>query len=154
MRWPHCARSNVSPTEADYTLRIRQMDKSTPMDEISGYIIQADIARNLIEVRYRGRVTAAEVKAVHGEVLNLLPQMRQGFTFLADLSSLESMELECVADITKIMDACNAAGIGTVIRIVPDPRKDIGLNILSIIHYRRGVHVLTCQNSAEAQRAI
>jgi hypothetical protein len=124
------------------------------MDETSGYLIQGDVSRNLIEVRYRGRVTAADVKAVHEEVLNLLTQMRQGFTFLADLSSLESMELDCVSDITKIMDACNAAGIGAVIRIVPDPRKDIGLNILSIIHYRRGVHVLTCQNSAEAQRAI
>jgi hypothetical protein len=131
-----------------------QKDGSTQMDVTSGYLIQGDISRNLIELRYRGRVTAAEVKAVHEEVLNLLPQMRQGFTLLADLSTLESMELDCVADITKIMDACNAAGIGTVVRIVPDPRKDIGLNILSIIHYRRGVHVLTFQNSAEAQRAI
>ena len=72
------------------------MDESTNMDLTSGYLIQGDISRNLIEVQYRGRVTAAEVKAVHEKVLNLLPQMRQGFTFLADLSSLESMELDCV----------------------------------------------------------
>ena len=124
------------------------------MDEKFSYVIQGHIDRNLIEVRYQGRVTAEEVKEVHGKVLVLLPKMRQGFTFLADLSGLESMELDCVVGITKIMDACNAAGIGTVVRIVPDPRKDIGLNILSIIHYRRGVHVLTCQNSAEAERVI
>lgn len=99
-------------------------------------------------------MTAPVVKEVYKELMNLLPNMRQGFTFLADLSGLESMDLDCVADITKIMDACNAAGIGTVVRIVPDPRKDIGLNILSIIHYRRGVHVLTFQNSAEAERAL
>ncbi len=124
------------------------------MDKTSSYLVQGDISRNLIEVRYLGRVTAAEVKAVSEKVIELLPKMRQGFTFLADLSGLESMGLDCVADITKIMDACNAAGIGTVVRIVPDPRKDIGLKILSIIHYRRGVHVLTCQNSAEAEQLI
>ena len=62
-------------------LKISRMDESTQMDATSGYLIQADISRNLIEVRYRGRVTAAVVKAVHEEVLNLLPQMRQGLTF-------------------------------------------------------------------------
>jgi hypothetical protein len=124
------------------------------MDDISDCLVQVDIARNLIEVRYEGRVSVAEVKAVSERVMELLPQLRTGYTFLADLSRLESMELDSVTYITKIMDACNATGIGTVVRIVPDPRKDIGLNILSIIHYRRGVHVLTFQNSEEAERAL
>jgi hypothetical protein len=124
------------------------------MEEAPSYFIQADMSRNLIEVRYRGNVAVADVMAVSEKVMDLLPHMRRGFTFLADLSSLESMELDCVAAITGIMDACNASGIGTVVRIVPDPRKDIGLNILSIIHYRRGVHVINCENSTEAERAI
>ena len=124
------------------------------MDENTGNIVRGDTSRNLIEVRYRGHVAAADAKAVSEKVMGLLPQMRQGFTFLADLSCLDSMDLDCLADITRVMDACNAAGIGTVVRIVPDPRKDIGFNILSIIHYSRGVHVITCQNSAEAERLI
>jgi hypothetical protein len=124
------------------------------MDKASESTVHGDATRNLIEVRYRGRVTAVEAKAVSAVVMDLLPQMRQGFTFLADLSNLESMELDCAPYITKIMDVCNVAGIGTVVRIIPDPRKDIGFNILSIIHYRRGVHVLTFQNSAEAERAL
>jgi hypothetical protein len=124
------------------------------MESQPGYLFRGDIDRNLIEVRYRGRVSVGDVSAVYERVAELLPQMREGFTFLADLSELESMGLDCMGGITKIMDACNAAGIGTVVRIIPDPRKDIGLNILSIIHYRRGVHLLTFQNSAEAERAI
>jgi hypothetical protein len=124
------------------------------MDKNSGNTVQGDPSRNLIEVRYQGRVSVAEVRAVSEGVMDLLPQMRQGFTFLADLSCLESMELDCVVEITRIMDACNSAGIGTVVRIIPDPRKDIGLNILSIIHYRRGVHVITCQNAEEAERVL
>ena len=128
--------------------------ETSQMNESPGYIVERDTRRNLIAVRYRGRVSAADVKAACGEVVSLLPEMRKGFTFLADLSELDSMGLECLTDITQIMDVCNAAGIGTVVRIIPDPRKDIGLKILSIIHYRRGVHVITCQNSAEAERVI
>jgi hypothetical protein len=124
------------------------------MDKKPGFTVRCDVSRNLIEVTYRGKVSIAEVKAVSEKVQELLPQLRQGFTFLADLSSLESMELDSVGEITKIMDVCNTAGIGTVVRIIPDPRKDIGLNILSIIHYRRGVRVITCQTAAEAERVI
>jgi hypothetical protein len=124
------------------------------MDTPLNYVVKNDASRNLIEVKYIGCVTAAEVKAVYDRVIDLLPQMRRGFTFVADLSNLDSMGLDCVSDITRIMDACNAAGIGTVVRIVPDPRKDIGLNILSIIHYRRGVHILTFQDTSEAERAL
>ncbi len=124
------------------------------MDKKPSFTVRCDISRNLIEVTYSGKVSIADVRAVSKTVQELLPQLRQGFTFLADLSGLESMELDSVGDITKIMDFCNAAGIGTVVRIIPDPRKDIGLNILSIIHYRRGVHMITCQTAAEAERVI
>lgn len=146
-----CARRQA---RLGYLQKRQETKVDARMDKTSGSMVHGDISRNLIVVRYRGRVAAAEVKAVSEKVMDLLPQMRQGFTFLADLSCLESMELDCMADITKIMDACNSTGIGTVVRIVPDPRKDIGLNILSIIHYRRGVHVITCQNSEEAERVI
>jgi hypothetical protein len=124
------------------------------MDGQPGYKVRGDVEGNLIEILYRGCVGSSDVVAVYEKVCALLPLMRQGFTLLADLSALESMDLECVVYITRIMDACNKSGIGTVVRIVPDPKKDIGLNILSIIHYRRGVHVLTFQNLAEAERAI
>jgi hypothetical protein len=124
------------------------------MDKKPAFTVRCDVSRNLIEVTYSGKVSIAEVKAVSESVRELLPQLRHGFTFLADLSSMESMELDSVGEITKIMDACNAAGIGTVVRIIPDPRKDIGLNILSIIHYGHGVRKITCQTAAEAERVI
>jgi hypothetical protein len=124
------------------------------MDRPAEGTVRFDPSRNLIELRYGGNVAAADVRAVSEKIMDLLPQMRKGFTLLADLSGLESMDLDSVPDITKIMDACNAAGIGTVVRVIPDPKKDIGLNILSIIHYRRGVRVITCQTYAEAERVL
>jgi hypothetical protein len=124
------------------------------MEQIAAGWVEADVGRNLIEVRYAGHVRPPEVVAVLGKVTTLLPTFRPGFTFLADLSALESMDVECGLPISQLMDLCNAAGIGTVVRIIPDPRKDIGLKILSIIHYRRGVRVLTFQDGAEARRAL
>jgi hypothetical protein len=34
---------------------------------------------------------------------------------------------------------------------LPERRKEIGLKILSVIHYWRGVHVLTYENAAKAK---
>ena len=113
-----------------------------------------DASRNIIRMSYRGHAAAAEMKAFAGKVRSLLPGVRKGFTVLTDLSGLDSMELDCVTDLTKMMDEFKAKGVDTVVRIVPDPAKDIGFNILSVVHYRRGVHVVTCQTAEEAERVL
>jgi hypothetical protein len=116
--------------------------------------VQLDASRNLVRVRFQGHVAPADTKGYVERVMSLLPQVRKGFTVLTDLSGLDSMELDCVTGLTKVMDAFRAKGVGTVVRIVPDPSKDIGFNILSVVHYRRGVKVITCQTAAEAERVI
>ena len=124
------------------------------MEATPSYSFRWDPSRNLIEIHYRGRVGVPDVRVVAEWVRDALLQVSKGFTLLVDLTSLESMELDCAVEIARIMDACNAAGIGTVARIIPDRKKDIGLNILSIIHYKRGVHVLTFEDLAEARSLI
>jgi hypothetical protein len=116
--------------------------------------VRYDAGDNIIRMWYRGHVAAAEMKAFEEDVMALLPQARKGFTVLTDLSGLDSMELDCMSSLTKAMDEFKAKGIGAVVRIVPDPSKDIGFNILSVVHYRRGVRVVTCQTAEEAERAI
>jgi hypothetical protein len=116
--------------------------------------LQVDAARNLVRISYVGHVTAAVVAACAKEVEKHLPDMRAGFTVVTDLSGLESMALDCVPHLTRIMDLSRAQGIGTVVRIIPDRDKDIGFNILSIIHYRRGVKIITCETAVEAERAL
>lgn len=105
-------------------------------------------------MRYSGVVTAAQMKAGVAEVERLLPQLRTGFSALVDLTQLDSMEFECAPFITRIMDLCKAKGIALVVRVIPDPAKDIGLNILSITHYRGQVRIVTCKTLAEAERVL
>lgn len=116
--------------------------------------ITLDASRNLLHIRFRGSVTAAAMAAYVGQVESLLSQLRPGFTILTDLSRLDSMELDCVRPLTKVMDLCRIRGVGTVVRVIPDPTKDIGFNILALTHYRRDVHIVTCATLAEAELAI
>jgi hypothetical protein len=116
--------------------------------------LQVDAARNLIRIRYRGHVTPSDMQTGLAGVESLLSQLRADFTLLTDLSGLDSMDLDCVTHLTKLMDRIRAGGVRTVVRVVPDPAKDIGFKILSIIHYRRGVRIVTCETLAEAERAL
>jgi hypothetical protein len=41
-----------------------------------------------------------------------------------------------------------------VVRVIPDPQKDIGLNILSLFHYRKRVRIVTCETLDEARKVL
>ena len=116
--------------------------------------VEVDAARNLARTQFFGNVTAEQMKSGVAEVERHLLGLRAGFAVLADLSGLETMELECAPHLSKIMDLCRAHGVGLVVRVIPDPSKDIGLNILSLIHYRGKVRIVTCETLAEAERAL
>jgi ABC-type transporter Mla MlaB component len=116
--------------------------------------LEVDATRNLVRLRYCGNVTAVEMQACARQAGALMPQMKVGFTVLVDLSGLENMALDCVPYLSKIMDLCKAQGVGLVVRVIPDPTKDIGLNILSLIHYRGKVRIVTCDTLAEAEKLM
>jgi hypothetical protein len=115
---------------------------------------EVDKAQNLFTVRYTGRITSAEAKRAAEEVETVLQGLQPGFRLLTDMSGLESMALESVPHLERMMDVCNDKGVGLVVRIIPDPHKDIGMNIMSLFHYRRGVRIITCATAEEAQEAL
>jgi hypothetical protein len=41
-----------------------------------------------------------------------------------------------------------------VVRVIPDPHRDIGLQIMSYFHYSGDVQILTCQTLAEAEEIL
>jgi hypothetical protein len=48
------------------------------------------------------------------------------------------------------MDLIDQRGVGLIVRVIPDPSKDIGLSILTIFHYPRQPRIITCNTLAEA----
>ena len=115
---------------------------------------EVDSAKNLLKISYTQRVTPEETRRGAERIASLLDKLQPGFRLLTDLLRLESMDLGCVPHIEGVMDLCDQKGIQKVVRIIPDPHKDIGLNIMSLFHYQRRVLIVTCETMEEATRAL
>jgi hypothetical protein len=106
--------------------------------------------RQLLYLSYIGRVSVKELEAGLSEIGKLLEDLTSGIRVLGDFSALEKFEPNCAREIGKAMELCDQKGAELVVRIIPDPGKDIGLNILTVFHYRRRPRIVTCKNLAEA----
>ena len=116
--------------------------------------IEADKSKNLLKISFAQRVDLEEAKRCEDKVRILLADVQPGFQLLTDLSGLESMDLACVRYIERVMDHFNKKGVAKVVRVIPDPHKDIGFNILSLFHYRHGIPIVTCDTLEEAMQIL
>jgi len=64
------------------------------------------------------------------------------------------MDYACAPLIDEAMDLIDCRGVSLVVRIVPDPKKDIGFRVMSMFHYRPEVNVVTVETVEEAQRVL
>ena len=83
-------------------------------------------------------------------IRQVIPSIQPGFQLLVDMTDLESMAIGCAPHIKELMDTCNAIGVRRIIRIIPNPKLDIGFQIMSYFHYRDDVHIVTCENLDQA----
>ena len=113
-----------------------------------------DKRRQLLQVRYSDHVSEDEAKACARRVQELLSDVSDGFCLLTDLCDLDEMVLACGPWIDQMMDALNTKGVRRVVRVVPNPEKDIGLGIMSLFHYDRQVRVVTCKSREEAEQHL
>jgi len=109
---------------------------------------------NLLTVSYRQHVTLTELQQLRPQIEALLQQLQPGFQLLTDLSGLDSMDYACAEEIGQLMNLWRAKGLGKVVRIISDPKKDIGFKVLSYFHYGHDVPVATCETVAEAMEHL
>jgi anti-anti-sigma regulatory factor len=112
--------------------------------------IELDESRNLLTIGYSGHVNPDETHRCAEEIHLAVTKLKPGFRLLVDLTHLQSMEVSCAPHIRDIMDMCNQNGVAEVVRIIPDPKRDIGLQIMSYFHYNADVHIVTCQSADQA----
>jgi hypothetical protein len=117
-------------------------------------LVTSNKSRRLLYIRYIGRVQPAEFRDNREDLTTQLGELPPGFRLLADFSQLESMELECEGELGRMMELIGQSGVNLVVRVIPDPSKDIGMNILTVFHYPHRPRVVTCENLAEAARAL
>jgi hypothetical protein len=118
------------------------------------FLATANKSRQLVYLHFIGRVTVADLDQWIGDIPAVLAEMRPGFKLVTDLTHLEWLEPDGRKQIGKSMELCDEKGMGLVVRVIPDPRKDIGMNILERFHYRRKVHSVTCKNLVEAGKVL
>jgi hypothetical protein len=115
---------------------------------------EVDEAKRLLAIRYRGQVEPAKTEKGLNEIRAGLAKLQADFRLLADLTELEQMNIKCAPFIEKAMDLCDVKGVSMVVRVIPDPHRDIGMRIMSIFHYRGDVQIITCQTLAEAEEIL
>jgi hypothetical protein len=103
---------------------------------------------------FHGVVTARDLQRRVDELPTFLATVGPGFSLTTDLTDLELMDLDTVPAITRVMDLCLQAGVKQIVRIIPDPSKDIGFHLLSLTHYRGRVPITTCATRAEAEALL
>lgn len=113
-----------------------------------------DVPGKLVRIGFSGSVTLEQVRASEPRVETAVSGMQPGFRLLTDLSGLEFMDPACLSSIRNTMDLCNRRGVSRVVRVIPDPLKDIGLNILSLFHYRHNIPIVTFETLSEAMAAL
>src|SRR5438046_8935637 len=100
------------------------------------------------------RVTAEEAQLAAQQVRELLRDVAPRFRVLADFRWLELMDSATAHHIAEIMDALSEKGVASVTRVMPDPHKDIGLNILSQFHYGPEIPIATFETLADAVQSL
>jgi len=115
---------------------------------------EVDQPRNRLTIRYSGKVAPGETESGLEEIRAGLARLQTGFHLLGDLTDLEAMDVRCAPFIEKAMDLCNEKGASMVVRVIPDPHRDIGLQIMSIFHYRGDVQIMTCETLTQAEELL
>jgi anti-anti-sigma regulatory factor len=114
------------------------------------FLVTVSKPRQILHLCFSGHVTAGELARARTDVVSLLGELNAGFRLLTDLSAVEVMDAACAPEIGRVMELCEEKGVGLVVRVIPDPGKDIGMNMLSFFHYRRHPITVTCASMTEA----
>jgi hypothetical protein len=118
------------------------------------YAVELDRSKRLLVISAAQKVTVEEAKLAAQQIREVLQDVAPGFRVLADFRWLESMDSAAARPVAEIMDALAEKGLASVTRVMPDPRKDIGLNILSQFHYGANVKIATFETLADALQDI
>src|SRR6188472_4513599 len=118
------------------------------------YALELDQSKRLLVISAAQRVTTDDAKLAAQRIREMLQDVAPGFHVLADFRWLESMDSTAAPHLAEIMDALTEKGVGSVTRVFSDPRKDIGLNILSQFHYGPNVSITTFETLADAVQSI
>ena len=122
-----------------------------PASDTRGMIsVELNGSKRLLIISAAGHVRTEEVQQAAEEVREALQQVAPGLRVLIDFRWLESIHPFAAPYIAQIMEALAQKQVASVIRIIPDPGKDVRLQILSQFRYSDELLILTVDTLVEA----
>ena len=118
------------------------------------FLVTTNKSKRLIQLSFIGHVTLEDLERGGKDIAELLADWPAGMRLLGDLERLQSMDPDCVEELGRNMELLDRNGVELVVRVIPDSTKDIGLNILTIFHYKKPPRVVTCSKMTEAARIL
>lgn len=118
------------------------------------FSVEIDESRNLIKLSLESEFNEEEARQCLEEFKICVPRLKTGFKILTNLSNVQNITPSAAPHIEQIMDLCNESGVSRIARVIPNPNKDIGFNIMSAFHYSDNVHIITCPTMAEALHGL
>lgn len=114
------------------------------------FIAASNKAKRLLFLSYIGHIRPDDLIQYRQDISTLLAELSPGFRLLVDFCRLEAMDPTCAPEIGRTMEMLDQGGLDVVVRVIPDPGKDIGMTILGLFHYSPRIKVVTCETMAEA----
>ena len=118
------------------------------------FLATTNRVKRVLHLNFIGHVRVEDLERTRDELGLLLADLPRGFRVLTDLSLLKSMDVACEAEISRMMKEFDHKEMSAVIRVIPEPQKDIGFNILAAFHYQRQVRADTYESLEEAVRFL
>jgi hypothetical protein len=118
------------------------------------YTVELDRSKRILVISAVQCVTAEEANVAAQRVRELVRDVHPGFRVLTDFRWLDSMDPGAARHVAEIMDALAEKGVASVTRVIADPHKDIGLNILSQFHYGPKIQIATFETLADALQSM
>lgn len=96
------------------------------------YTLQIDESLNRLLVTLSDTFDEQQAESMILEIEQCLHELSTGFLVLCDISSLKKLECSAGRHYRRFMDLCTDAGVGKVVRIVPDIHNNFGLTVMSL----------------------
>jgi hypothetical protein len=117
-------------------------------------LVTVNKAKRLLYLGYIGCVSFQDMKRAREGMADILEQLPTNVRILADFERLESMDPASATEVGKVMEMLDKKGVEVSVRVMPDPTKDIGFNILATFHYRKKLRSVTCKTMEEAAKEL
>jgi len=124
------------------------------MEQVGKIDVLADVAANQVRLSFIGSINGAELERYYSDVERALKSLRSGYSMLTDFTDMEEMTIDSAPAIQRTMEMMKNTEVGLVVRVIPDPSKDLGVSILSLFHLPRSLKIVTTETRDEAEAIL